>query len=78
MIITGGTIGGLLNDVWAFELATDRWINITPGPQGRMQHVAVFDSENRRMVLYGGEVEKNAPKLHDVWQLSLAKEEPQK
>ncbi|HEX9653318.1 MAG TPA: kelch repeat-containing protein [bacterium] len=61
---------GYLNDVWAFDLNTDVWINITPGPQPRIDHQAVYDPINHRLILYGGDARLSA-KFHDLWELQI-------
>jgi hypothetical protein len=73
MIVFGGKGGGLLNDIWAFDLEANQWINLTPGPPPRRDHVAVFDTDNGRLILYGGETKSGAAKLHDVWEFRLPK-----
>jgi hypothetical protein len=61
---------GYLNDVWAFDLTRDVWMNITPGPQPRLDHLAVYDPRRREMLVYGGDAHL-ARKFHDVWELSV-------
>lgn len=73
MIVFGGLGEGLLNDIWAFALEVNEWINLTPGPKPRADHAAIFDPESRRVIIYGGEVVSGAPKLHDLWQLYVGK-----
>lgn len=68
MVVFGGSDGGLLNDIWAFNLKDDEWINLTPGPEPRTDHVAVFDPRSGRVVIYGGETIKGGAKQHDLWQ----------
>jgi hypothetical protein len=45
-------------DVWALNLGTEpSWqqlVSKTPPPLGRSGHVAVYDPEGRRMIMYGG------------------------
>lgn len=61
---------GYLNDVWAFDLTGEAWINITPGPQPRIDHQAIYDPRRHRMILYGGDARlKN--KFHDIWELYI-------
>jgi hypothetical protein len=61
---------GYLNDVWAFDLTRDVWINITPGPQPRLDHLAVYDPRRGQMLLYGGDAHL-VRKFHDVWELAV-------
>ncbi|MDZ7266779.1 MAG: hypothetical protein ONB48_06660 [candidate division KSB1 bacterium] len=62
---------GYLNDVWAFDLSGDVWVNLTPGPQPRIDHQAVFDPVTGRLLLYGGDA-RLSTKFHDLWELRLA------
>jgi hypothetical protein len=61
---------GHLNDVWALDLAVDAWLNITPGPQPRMDHAAVYDPRSQRLIIYGGDAGLT-PKFHDLWELQI-------
>ena len=61
---------GYLNDVWALDLTTDIWVNLTPGPQPRLDHQAVYDRASGRLLLYGGDARLHA-KFHDVWELQI-------
>ena len=61
---------GFLNDVWAFDLAADKWINITPGPQPRLDHLAVFDPRRKQLLVYGGDAHLSR-KFHDLWELDV-------
>jgi hypothetical protein len=68
---------GFLNDVWAFDLNEDLWINITPGPQPRMDHQAIYDPQSRRMIIYGGDAVLEG-KFHDLWELQIQPDLPLK
>jgi hypothetical protein len=61
---------GYLNDVWAFDLSLDEWINVTPGPQPRIDHQAIYDPKSRRLILYGGDARLKT-KFHDLWELQI-------
>ncbi len=61
---------GYLNDVWALNLNTDIWVNITPGPQPRLDHQVVYDAASKRLLLYGGDA-RMTRKFHDVWELQI-------
>jgi hypothetical protein len=59
MIMYGGGTSLLesLGDVWAFDLATSSWSQLTPAgtpPVTRMFFATVFDDHANRMVVYGG------------------------
>ena len=64
---------GFLNDVWAFDLARDEWINITPGPQPRLDQLAIYDPGHQKLLLYGGDAHW-ARKFHDLWELRVRPE----
>ncbi|MGH7455141.1 MAG: kelch repeat-containing protein, partial [bacterium] len=61
---------GYLNDVWAFDLTEEIWINITPGPQPRIDHQAIYEPKSRRLILYGGDARLRT-KFHDFWELQI-------
>ncbi|MCC7202183.1 MAG: hypothetical protein IT393_05880 [Nitrospirae bacterium] len=76
---TDGDTTTLLNDVWVLTNANGlggdpAWVNITPAsgsiPNPRMMHSAVYDSNNNRMIVFGGGA-KSGP-LNDVWVLTHA------
>ncbi len=76
MIISHGfTNAGRFDDTWAFDFATNRWSNITPGnnrPLRRCLHHAVLDATGRQMYLYGGCASGNGPcPLGDLWSFDL-------
>ena len=76
LIIAGG-FGeqGYLNDVWAFDLMYDTWLNITPGPQPRLDHQAIFDPVKKSVVIYGGDARLPA-KFHDLWEIDIRPDIP--
>lgn len=59
MIVFGGTsydsqeIG--LSDVWMYDPALNTWLQGSDAPMTRAAHVAVWDTQNNQMILYGGE-----------------------
>ncbi len=70
-----------MNDVWVLTNAngqgvTSAWTQLAPTsgpPPGRFLHVAVYDSANNRMVIWGGDSTfVSAPNLTDVWVLTNA------
>ena len=61
---------GLLNDAWAFDMNKDKWINITPGPQPRFDHQAVYVPDQNSFMIYGGDAGLSG-KFHDLWQLKI-------
>lgn len=58
MIVFGGQgSSGLLNDVWAFNLASNSWTQLFPtgtSPASRYDHTAVYDLRRQRMLVHGG------------------------
>ncbi len=82
MVIYGGEekSGGLevLNDVWAFDLASQTWQRLREGGTGDVQpqpakrrfHSAVYDASRHRMVVHGGEYISGG--RQDTWAFDLA------
>lgn len=66
---------GYLNDVWAFDLEKDVWLNLTPGPQPRLDHQAIFEPRSQRLIIYGGDA-KLGNKFHDLWELQIQPDLP--
>jgi hypothetical protein len=56
--------------VWAFDLDADIWINVTPGPQPRIDHHIAYNPMLHGIMLYGGDA-RLGPKFHDVWELRI-------
>jgi hypothetical protein len=73
MILFGGyDAGTLFNDVWALNLTTETWVQLSPSgtpPTVRRGHTAVYDGANSRLLLFGG---VGSGGFHnDLWELSL-------
>jgi hypothetical protein len=63
-----------LNDVWAFDLTSDAWLDITPsdpGPAAKVAQQAVYDSDTQSVIFYGGVPENEHLIPHDVWELQI-------
>lgn len=74
MIIFGGiTDSGLTNEVWALNFqGTPTWMQLFPtgiAPSPRCLHSAIYDQQNQRMIIFGGENETNV--FNEVWALNL-------
>jgi hypothetical protein len=67
----GGQNAGPLDDIWAFDLATDTWTNVTPAtrPSGRYFTALVYDASNRRATVFGGQT-ASAP-TNEAWVFDL-------
>jgi hypothetical protein len=66
------------NDVWAFDLATDTWNEITTTgtpPSARSSAVAVYDAPRDRLIVFGGNTSTDGATYvatNDVMELDLA------
>lgn len=74
MVVFGGLDAGILNDVWALELAPiPRWVQLAATgspPSRRYSHTAIFDPLGDRMIVFGG-LGSTFAIFNDVFQLSL-------
>lgn len=70
MLLYGGCASGFgpcpLDDLWAFDLATNRWTErqATSRPAGREHYGISFDAARGRLVLFGG---SGGGLLNDTW-----------
>ena len=76
MVIYGGLGGGVgpLGDVWALDLATTAWTELTPtgGPPSPRQFPSVvYDAPRDRMVVVGGSTDTAGALSDPFWSLSL-------
>ena len=75
VISHGFTDRGRFDDTWAFDLAANRWSNISPAsnrPLRRCLHHAVHDAAGERMYLFGGCASGFGPcPLGDLWSFDL-------
>jgi hypothetical protein len=73
IVIFGGTgTGGLLNDLWAFDLKGRAWSRLEAlgtVPEPRLGHNAVYDPIGHQMVLWAGQ--QGGRFFNDTWTLSL-------
>ncbi|HEX6791873.1 MAG TPA: kelch repeat-containing protein [Candidatus Krumholzibacteria bacterium] len=74
MVVFGGFSGVYLNDVWAFDLDTGTWANLTPvsgaAPAPRLTPASIYDPTTHRMITWSGQ----GPGVffNDVWAFDLA------
>jgi N-acetylneuraminic acid mutarotase len=65
------------NDVWSFDLATERWEQLMPmgdAPAARANAAATYDAERDVVLLFGGNTSTNGASFtprNDVWALDL-------
>jgi len=62
MIIYGGQRGGAaLDDLRALDLATHSWTDLAPGdrPRGRIFATQVYDANNDRVIIFGGNQDRD-------------------
>lgn len=74
MVIFSGRDGNssFLNDVWAFDFATNSWVELAPNatvkPPVRYTANAVYDANNHEMIIWSGQ---GSGFLNDVWAFDL-------
>ncbi|HEX5131921.1 MAG TPA: kelch repeat-containing protein [Candidatus Krumholzibacteria bacterium] len=73
MVIFGGFGTTYLNDIWAFDLDSDTWTDLTPAsgsaPAPRLTPASVYDPAGHRMITWSGQ----GPGVffNDVWAFDL-------
>jgi len=76
MVVFGGQTNGgnRLNDIWAFDLTTNSWTDITPdsgsAPVIRITPASVYDSDNHQMLMFSGQ-SSGSTFLNDTWKFDL-------
>src|SRR5262245_20369540 len=67
-LCTGG-VGPSSGDTWVYRLSTNTWTKVTPAvsPQPRQGHNLVYDSGNKRVVLFGGVDPMTGTYFNDLW-----------
>jgi hypothetical protein len=77
MVLFGGTSIGTnrLADTWAYNYSTNTWYNITNNtnpkcvPTAREEHYMAYDSNNDRIIMYGG-YDISYKYLNDTWEFN--------
>jgi hypothetical protein len=77
MVICGGHdgFGTFRRDVWAFDLDSLTWTEITPNPALPHDVVwmsSVYDASRRRMLMFGGRDLVNGGNSNELWSLALS------
>lgn len=69
MIVYAGQHSGPLDDIWAFDLASNMWRNLTPAlrPTGRIFPSSIYS--NDRIIVFGGQT--NAGSVNELWSFDL-------
>jgi hypothetical protein len=73
MVVFGGFSSSYLNDIWAFDLASHTWTNLTPAsgpaPVARLTPASIYDADAHRMVTWSGQGQ--GAFFNDVWAFDL-------
>lgn len=74
MIVYGGQRSGPLDDIWAFDLGTRRWTELTPAtrPEGRLLSSSFIDRDGR-FVTFGGSTATEI--VNETWSFDLDRRE---
>jgi len=71
LLVFGGENGPTTNKLWALDLKTNVWKELTNNAVPRREsHTAVYDSKGKRMVVFGG-IDRLTPDLYEVWSMDL-------
>lgn len=73
LILFGGQSGGFFSDVWAYDIADNRWSQLADnaaGPSRRYGHSGIYDAARRRIVISHGFTDRG--RFDDTWAFDLA------
>src|SRR5207249_5581767 len=72
--LCSGDVGPSSGDTWVYRLSTNTWTKMTPpvSPAPRQGHNLVYDSGNKRVVLFGGFDSTSGTYFNDLWIYSFA------
>lgn len=73
LLLFGGQASGFFSDVWALDIATRVWLQLSrddAGPSRRYGHSAIYDPIRDRMVISHGFT--NAGRFDDTWAFELS------
>jgi parallel beta-helix repeat protein len=79
IVLFGGTSTGTnrLADTWAYNYSTNTWYNITNNtnpncvPRSREEHFMAYDSNNDRIIMYGGySASPSANYINETWEFN--------
>ncbi|GAC1542753.1 MAG: hypothetical protein NVS3B10_07100 [Polyangiales bacterium] len=66
----GAFTGPFLDDLWALDLAKETWSKVSttgPAPRPRIAHAMVWDSTDKRLVVFGGHDDGDVGNQNDLW-----------
>ena len=65
--------GASSGDTWTYRLSSNTWTKVTPAvsPPARQGHHLVYDSANKRVILFGGFDATSGTYFNDVWIYSV-------
>jgi N-acetylneuraminic acid mutarotase len=73
MVVFGGFGATYLNDIWAFDLDTESWADLTPStgpaPAPRLTPASIYDPDHHRMITWSGQGQ--GVFFNDVWAFDL-------
>lgn len=73
LLLFGGQSTGFFSDLWAYDIAGNRWSQLAPdaaGPSRRYGHSAVYDSARDRLIVSHGFTDRG--RFDDTWAFNLA------
>lgn len=72
LILFGGQAGGFFSDVWAYDIAGNRWTELAKsgaGPSSRYGHSGIYDLKRDRLVISHGFTDSG--RFDDTWSFNL-------
>lgn len=71
IVLFGGSEGGssVSQETWVFNVTSNHWLQMDPdvNPPNRSYHKCAFDSENGKVIMFGGTISGYSTPYNDTW-----------
>lgn len=64
----------IYGDTWSYDYATNKWQNMNPvnAPRARYNSGSAYDSDSKKMVIFGGDISFSGSAINETWAYDYA------